>query len=99
MNTKMVTIPFDLNLAKKISSGECTGNIITEKGELVRIVCWNAKGSTLDVDWPLVALIETNDDMEMLMRYPINGRYNTTYGLNLKQDLFLRVPEELLKKN
>lgn len=98
MNTKMVTIPFDLSLAKKISSGECTGNIITEKGELVRIVCWDAKGSTLDVDWPLVALIETNDDMEMLMRYPINGRYNTTYGLNLKQDLFLRVPEELLKK-
>ena len=98
MNTKMVTIPFDLNLAKKISSGERKGNIITEKGELVRIVCWDAKGSTLDVDWPLVALIETNDDLEMLVRYPINGRYNTIYGLNLKQDLFLRVPEELLKK-
>lgn len=32
MEHKMVTIPFDLETAKKINTGEIVGQIVTEKG-------------------------------------------------------------------
>lgn len=98
METNFITIPFDLNLAKKISSGECSGNIITEMGYPVRIVCWDAKGRVNDIDWPIVALVKTSDEIEMLMRYPNDGQYNSICGLNIKYNLLLNIPEEIFIK-
>lgn len=98
METNFITIPFDLNLAKKISSGECKGNIITEKGYPVRIVCWDAKGRVNDIDWPIVALVKTSDEIEILMRYHNDRQYNSICGLNIKYNLLLNIPEEIFIK-
>lgn len=52
MEQKMVEIPFDLDLAKKITSGEVEGRILTEAHNSVRIICFDRKN-----DMPIVALI------------------------------------------
>lgn len=56
---KFKTIPFDVNIAKSIQKGERVGNIITCKGNPVRIVCWNAQGK-----FPIAALISDENNAE-----------------------------------
>lgn len=48
---KTVTIPFDLEIAKKIQNGEVEGRIVNKAGTEFEIVKWNAKG-----DYPLVGI-------------------------------------------
>lgn len=72
MEKKMVKVPFDLELAKKITNGEIEGRIIRNDGANVRIVCWNYK--SLSGEYPLLALV-TNGIFEESEFYTSEGRY------------------------
>ncbi len=48
---KTVTIPFDLELAKKIQSGEVEGKIVDKRKIEYEIVKWDATG-----DYPLIGV-------------------------------------------
>lgn len=48
---KTVTIPFNLELAKKIQNGEVEGKIINGEGTEFEVVKWDAKG-----DYPLIGI-------------------------------------------
>lgn len=61
METKMIRVPFDVELAKKITNGEVEGKIVTRNGKNVRIVCFDRK-SELN-KFPILALIE-NEKVE-----------------------------------
>lgn len=82
METKMIKIPFEVELAKKISNGDVKGRIVTRDGRSVRIVCWDRKGVN-----PIVALVEQYNGEEVSY-YPMNGSWETD------KDLMLEVPEE-----
>lgn len=74
MEKKMVKVPFDLELAKKITNGEIEGRIIRNDGANVRIVCWNYK--SLSGEYPLMALVE-NGIFEQEVLYTSEGRYKS----------------------
>lgn len=48
---KTVTIPFDLELAKKIQGGEVEGKIVDKRKTEYEIVKWDARG-----DYPLIGV-------------------------------------------
>lgn len=48
---KTVTIPFDLELAKKIQNGELSGKIVNGEGTEFEVVKWDSKG-----DYPLIGV-------------------------------------------
>lgn len=39
METKMIQVPFDIELARKITSGDILGKVVTRDGKNARIVC------------------------------------------------------------
>lgn len=86
METKYITIPFDLERAKRIISDEEVGKIVTRVGRNVRIVCWDRK----DIDC-IVALIETEDGVEHLVG--CNSKGNYVSSSESEYDLFLSIPE------
>ena len=45
MEKKLVIVPFDLELAKRITNGEAEGRIITRVGNSVRILCFDVTGN------------------------------------------------------
>ena len=88
MEQKMTTIPFDVELAKKIQAGEHPGKIVTRDDKGVRILCFDAFNA-----YPLVVLIKSE-----------NGEYSAMYNkvgkssfggseVELPNDLVLQVPE------
>lgn len=65
--TKFKKIPFDLELAKKITNKEVKGRIVTMEGRKVRIVCWDKKPiDERAMDLPIVALLQNDCEGEML---------------------------------
>lgn len=86
MGTKYITIPFDLERAKRISSGEEQGKIVTRDGRSVRIICWDAHR-----DDNIIALIEDETGIEFPIFYVSDG----LVFLKSKSscDLMLSVPE------
>lgn len=92
MENKFVRVPFNVEMAKKIQSGEIEGRIITRDGRSARIVCWDLKYES----YPILALID-NGDKEVVWVYHNNGLYNTE--VEDKTDLFLDVPEYMTFKD
>lgn len=86
METKYVRIPFDVELAKKITSGEVEGRIVTRDDKSVRIVCFDAKQ-----DDSIVALI-SYDNIEQVKSYAKDGLVFQEGTSPI--DLMLEVPEE-----
>lgn len=84
METKYVRIPFDLELAKKITSGEVEGKVVTRDGRSVRIICWDA----LRLD-NLVVLINEGH-IEKNYNYTSDGRVYTNDETSL--DLMIEIP-------
>lgn len=68
METKMITLPFEVELAKKIQAGELPGKIVTEDGNDARIVCWDMRKE----NFPIVAVIGY-DGEEKVYEYTENG--------------------------
>lgn len=97
MGTKFVKISFEIELAKKITSGESEGSIMTHIGNDVRIICFDRNSD----DKPIIALVdeigiesvqeytkdgrlsdECTDDYDLLMKIPTKRKL-TTKGMNL----------------
>ena len=87
METKYITIPFDLERAKRISSGEEEGKIVTRDGRSARIVCWDRKS---DNKYNIVALLDMNT-MEQIFTYTKDG--SLVAEGKRDNDLLLSVPE------
>ena len=92
METKLVQVPFDLEMAKRIQNGDCEGKIITRGGMRVRILCFDRIGNE-----SIVALVyDETDNKETCIIYLNDGTIP-----NWKQtrfDLMLEVPEYLTFK-
>lgn len=85
METKYITIPFDLERAKRITSGIELGKIVTRDGSNVRIVCFDVKGEA-----PILGLID-KEDREGFQYYDERGKI-PAYEYN-KLELMLKIPE------
>lgn len=87
--TKFKKIPFDLELAKKITNKEVKGRIVTRDGRQARILCFDRK--TYSSEWPIVALVTVNDrGVEDLEIYQANGNFSRIGEDGL--DLQIEVP-------
>ena len=86
METKYITIPFDVERAKRISNGEEEGKIVTRDGRNARIVCWDAKS-----DDSIIALVEDKNGVECPYSYLNNGSYHI--GERNDIDIMISVPE------
>ena len=87
MEQKMTTIPFDVELAKKIQAGEHPGKIVTRDDKGVRILCFDAFNA-----YPLVVLIKSINS-EYSVMYNEVGKASWADETELPCDLVLQVPE------
>lgn len=87
MEQKLVRVPFDVEMAKKITNGEIEGKIVTRDGKSARIVCWDRKGIYL----PIVALVDNGKGEEAYESYMTDGRWSDE-GIS-NSDLMLEIPE------
>lgn len=88
METKMITIPFDLERAKRIQEGKEEGKITTKDGSSVRIVCWNLKNSI----YPIIGVVYNEKfKQESCNSYRLNGYYHADSESG--NNLVLQVPE------
>lgn len=89
METKMITIPFDLERAKRIQEGKEEGKITTKSGINVRIVCWDFK----DNIYSIIGLIY-NEKLkeEIIFSYKLNGCCYEDNAVSIN-NLVLQVPE------
>ena len=87
MEQKMTTIPFDVELAKKIQAGEHPGKITTKDNKDARIVCFDAFNAC-----PLVVLIKSISS-EYSVMYNEVGKASWADETELPGDLVLQVPE------
>lgn len=89
---KTITIPFDLELAKKIQNGEVEGKIVDGEGTNYDVLKWDAYGR-----FPLVCTFPDNGSYITRTRtFTTKGEYNMEKGNIL--DLHLEVPEYLAWK-
>lgn len=89
---KTVTIPFDLEMAKKIQSGEVEGEIVNEEGLEYEIIKYDAEG-----DFPLIAsFFNEKSNITEVDMFTAQGIYNMEKKSCL--DLRLEVPEYLTWK-
>ena len=92
MENKMVRVPFDVELAKKITEKSVYGKIFTRNGRNARIVCFDAH-----CDDNIVALIEDEKGVEHLRGYVSDGMTFLTGECDC--DLMLEIPEYLTFKD
>lgn len=85
--TKYKKIPFDLELAKKITSKEVKGRIVTRNGRQARIICFDLKNPV----WGIIALVLNNINSEDVLQYQNNGCYSANIGGH-ELDLLLEIP-------
>ena len=95
METKYVRVPFDVEMAKKITNGEVKGRVVTRDGKKARIVCCDK----IDEYSPIIALFEY-DKKEVIETFMIDGRWSCDdEGEVSNLDLFLEVPEYMTYKD
>lgn len=92
MEQKIIKMPFDIELAKKITEKSVKGRIVTRDGRNARIACWNYK--SLSGEYPLLVLIENGifEDQEL---YTLNGKEKSFIKEACDGDLVIEVPEHL----
>ena len=88
METKMITIPFDLERAKRIQAGEEPGKIVTRNGLDVRVVCWDLQKE----NFPIIAAISQDGDEDIYYR-TAEGRVRSYGRIESDCDLILQIPE------
>lgn len=93
METKYVRVPFEVELAKKITEKSVEGKIVTRNGESVRIVCFDRK----DEFRPIIALINSGD-MEIHYVFSEKGKFVNDHVLDT-HDLMLEIPEYMTFKD
>lgn len=80
-------IPFDLELAKKITQNEAKGRIVNVDGNKARIICWNKDCG--NSNYPIIALVDMNGG-EQIFTFTKEGK--ECIGFNSYKDLCLEVP-------
>lgn len=93
METKMIRVPFEEEMAKHIQNKECEGRIVTRGGYNARIICWDKKSVSY---YNIVALIDCIGT-EKISTYNKNGYVVT--GKEEYNDLFLEIPEYMTFKD
>lgn len=96
METKLVRVPFNIDMAKEITNGEIEGKIVTRDGRNARIACWNYK--SLSGEYPLLVLIE-NGIFEAQELYTLNGKEKSFIKEACDSDLVLEIPEYMMFKD
>lgn len=102
---KYKRIPFNLELAKKISNREIKGNIVTRRGLKARIICFDRKEIEDIFDPPknIIALIENKDGNEGVFEVRDTGMIllneETDYDLIIevptyRRDYFNFIPQK-----
>lgn len=86
--TRFKKIPFDLELAKKITDKEIKGRIISQAGHQARIICFDKDGG--QSDYPIVALIQIEPTDERMYTFSKEGAYSI--GNESCRDLMIEVP-------
>jgi hypothetical protein len=92
MENKMVRVPFDVEMANKITNGEVNGNIVTRNGRNARVICFDAHS-----DDNIVALIEDEKGVEYPKSYVSDGMTLLTGECDC--DLMLEIPEYMTFKD
>lgn len=92
MEQKLVRVPFDIELAKKITNKEIEGRIVTRNGMSARIICWDADRKDC-----IIALLSTISDGECLLTYKPDGSVNV--GFDKNANLILEIPEYMTFKD
>lgn len=88
MRTKI--IPFDLEIAKKIQSGEIEGRIVTTEGNSVRIICFDRKGFADKI----IGLVAIDAQSEYGYELEMSYREDGSSSKQSRYDLFIELPEE-----
>lgn len=86
--TTFKKVPFDIELAKKITNKEVKGRIVTRDGRQARIICFDKSG--MQSAYPIVALIQVKPDEEATYSFSNEGVYHI--GNKICYDLYLEVP-------
>lgn len=92
METKLVQVPFNLEMAKRIQNGEVEGRIVTRDGRSARIVCWDVKHTYYNI-----GCLVLNCNEEIYRAYTSEGEFNS--GDVNEIDLILEIPEYLTFKD
>lgn len=92
METKYVKVPFEVELAKKITNGEVDGRVVTRDGRIARVVCYDVIGN----QYKICALVNNGkaEDPEIFTEKGLLYD-NQTDDL----DLMLEVPEYITFKD
>lgn len=85
--TKYKKIPFDIELAKKITNKEAKGRIVNVDGNKARIICWNKDCG--NSNYPIIALVDMNGG-EQIFTFTKEGK--ECIGFSSYKDLCLEVP-------
>ncbi len=85
MEQKMIKVPFDIELAKKITNGEIDGRVITEDGRPVKIVYFSDNSTNV---FCVLYVINAGEDGECSYWAQRNGSSEEETA-----DLMLEVPE------
>lgn len=93
MEKKYVKVPFDVEMAKRIHSGECEGRIVTNDDRSVRIVCWDYKEIMGE---RILALVQSKESRENIFAFDNKGRNDVNEHLS---PLWLEIPEYMTFKD
>ncbi|WP_289091141.1 hypothetical protein [uncultured Bacteroides sp.] len=93
MEKKYIKVPFDVEMAKKITEKSVEGRIVTRCGFTARVICWDRFGR----DNPLVVLFNNKKD-EVVVCYNNDGVFSTEKKEN-SLDLMLEIPEYMAFKD
>lgn len=94
--TTFKRVPFNLELAKKITNKEAKGRIVTQEGKKVRIICWDKKPVDEKAhEYPIVALIQNDYNGEMSQTFTAEGaacypNYRSRYDLIIEIPTYYR---------
>lgn len=91
MELKLVKVPFEVELAKKITNGGVEGRIVTDNGNVVRIVCFDM----LDDKGRIIGLRKDDNYKEIALTFNDSG-----YCVqNPSRKLMLEIPEYMTFKD
>lgn len=91
MEQKLARVPFDLELAKKITNKEIEGRIVAREGKSARIICWDRNNKS----YPICALVQS--EIEDVLCFTNDGR--NYKGVETKDDLMLEIPKYMAFKD
>lgn len=92
MKTKMIRVPFEVELAKKITNGEIDGKIVTRDGRSARVICWDFSNIQ-----NIVSAISQEDGVENLSSIFHDG--TCSLSSRCDEDLFIEIPEYMTFKD